>query len=191
MTSPARIAISFALCASLASPVLADDKAAAPADPMAGWAPPVVKNEKKDRKEIEELLKKMETTSTKGDLEGAAALIDFPVLMATDNAKGEASGEPWSREQWVEMMKPFYDKPMPAGTTTHGKQTVIMLTDSLALVGSGWTMKMGGKKVSGTSGMLLIRKGGAWKLKAMAEGGWGDAPMPGTAPTESAPATPK
>lgn len=188
MTSHVRLALSFALCAALASPGFADDKAEPPADPMAGWAPPVVKNEKKDRKEIEELLKKMEATSTKGDLEGSAALIDFPVMMATDDAKGEASGEPWTREQWVEMMKPFYDKPMPAGTMTPGKQTVVILTDSLALVGSGWTMKVGGKKVSGTSGMLLIRKGGAWKVKAMAEGGWGDMPATATATAEPAPA---
>jgi hypothetical protein len=52
-------------------------------------------------------------------------------------------------------------------------------------------MKMGPKKVSGTSGLLLIRKGGEWKIKAMAEGGWGDMPMPGTAPAEPAPATPR
>jgi hypothetical protein len=191
MTMPARISLSFVLCAALASPGLADDKAAPAADPMAGWSPPVVKNEKKDRKEIEELLNKMEATSSKGDLDGAAALNDFPILMVTDNAKGEAGGEPWSREEWLQTMKTFYEKPMPAGTTTPGKRTVVLLTDSLALVGSSWTMKMGPKKVSGTSGLLLIRKGGEWKIKAMVEGGWGDTPMPGTAPPEPAPATPR
>ncbi len=65
------------------------------------------------------------------------------------------------------------------------------LTDSLALVGSGWTMKMGTKKVSGTSGLVLVRKGGEWKVKSMIEGGWGDMPMPGTPASETAPATPR
>jgi hypothetical protein len=191
MTSTARLASSLVLCAALASPVLADDKAAPATDPTAGWAPPVVKTEKKDRAEIEELVKKMEAASSRGDLAAAEALNDFPILMVTDNAKGEASGEPWSREQWLQVMKPFYAKPMPAGATTPGKRTVVLLTDSLALVGSGWTMKMGGKKVTGTSGLVLVRKGGAWKVKSMIEGGWGDMPMAGMPAAEAAPATPR
>lgn len=191
MTTPARFALALAVSIAVASPGRAEDKPAASADPMAGWSPPVVKHEKKDRKEIEALLKGMEACSTKGDLDAAAALIDFPVLMATDNAKGEGSGEPWSREQWVQVMKPFYAKPMPPGAMTQGKRTIVLLTDSLALVGAGWTMTMGPKKVSGTSGMVLLRKGGEWKVKAMVEGGWGDMPMPGTALGETAPAPAK
>lgn len=50
---------------------------------------------------------------------------------------------------------------------------------------------MGTKKVSGTSGLVLVRKGGEWKVKSMIEGGWGDMPMPGTPASETAPATPR
>jgi hypothetical protein len=189
MTTLARPALALSLA--FAMPALAEDPPAAGADPMAGWAPPVVKNEKRDRKEIEATLKRMEAAGQKGDLEAAAALMDFPVLMVTDNSKGEGGGESWSREQWMAVMKPFYANPMPAGTTTQGKRTIVLVSDSLALVGAGWTMKMGPKKVSGTSGMLLVRKGGEWKAKAMVEGGWGDMPMPGTAPGEAAPAAMK
>jgi hypothetical protein len=188
MTTSARIALTFAASFALASQGLAEEKAA---DPMAGWAPPVVKNEKKDRQEIEALLKRMEAASMKGDRDAAAALVDFPVLMVTDDGKGEGSGEPWTREQWLQVMKPFYAKPMPPGSMAQGKRTIVLLTDSLALVGSGWTMTMGSKKVSGTSGLLLVRKGGQWKAKAMAEGGWGDTPMAAAAPAEAAPGTAK
>jgi hypothetical protein len=189
MTTHARFALALAASFALASQGFAEEKAAA--DPMAGWAPPVVKNEKKDRQEIEAHLKKMEAASMKGDLDAAAALIDFPVLMVTDDARGEGSGEPWTREQWLQVMKPFYAKPMPPGSMTQGKRTIVLLTDSLALVGSGWTMTMGSKKVSGTSGLILVRKGGQWKAKAMAEGGWGDTPMAAAAPGEPAPGTAK
>jgi len=150
----------------------------AKADPMAGWKPPVVRNARKDRAELEAFFKKMESASTKGDVEAAAALVDFPVLMVTDDSKGEAGGELWSREQWVEMMKPFYAQPMPAGSTTHGKPTIVLVSDSLALVGAPWTMKMGKQKVSGTSGLVVVRKGGEWKAKSFVEGGWGDTPSP-------------
>jgi len=190
MTRSSRFALAFAASLALASPALADDKAGS-ADPMAGWAPPVVKNEKKDRQEIEALLKKMEAASAKGDIDAAMALIDFPVLMVTDDAKGEAGGETWTQAQWSEVMKPFYAKPAPPGSQTQGKRTFVLISDSLALVGAGWTMKMGPKKVSGTSGLILVRKGGAWKAKAMVEGGWGDMPMPGTAQGQAAPAAAK
>jgi hypothetical protein len=185
MTTPARFALAVAVSFALAPHGFAEDKAAASGDPMAGWAPPVVKNEKKDRKEIEAFLKVMEAAAGKGDIDAAAALIDFPVLMVTDDAKGEGGGEAWTREQWTQVMKPFYAKPMPPGSQAPGKRTIVLLTDSLALVGSGWTMTMGPKKLSGTSGLVLLRKGGAWKAKAMVEGGWGDMPMPAAAPGEA------
>ncbi len=63
-----------------------------------------------------------------------------------------------------------------------GKRAIVRLTDSLALVGSGWSMTMGSRKVSGTSGLVLVRKGGEWKAKAMVDGGWGDLPMATAAP---------
>lgn len=189
MTTPARISLALAVSLALPTAGFAEEKAAS--DPMAGWTPPVVKHEKTDRQEIEAFLKKMEAASSKGDLDAAAALIDFPVLMVTDNAKGEGGGEAWTQAQWTEVMKPFYAKPMPPGSQKQGRRTFVFISDSLALVGAGWTMKMGPKKVSGTSGLLLVRKGGAWKAKAMVEGGWGDMPMPGTTSAEAPPAATK
>ncbi|MFT3912813.1 MAG: DUF4440 domain-containing protein [Anaeromyxobacteraceae bacterium] len=178
MITPLRLTLALSLV--LAFPALAEDKpAAGGADPMAGWKPPVVKNEKKDRQEIEAMLKKMETASQKADLEGAAALVDFPVLMVTDDSKGEGGGDVWSREQWTKVMKPFYAQPSPPDAMKPGKRTIVLISDSLAIVGSGWTMKMGPKAVSGTSGLVLVRKGGEWKAKGMIEGGWGDMPMDG------------
>jgi hypothetical protein len=138
-----------------------------------------VKQADRDRKEIAALMKQMEDAAMKGDLETAAGFVDFPVLMVTDDSKGEAGGESWSRAQWVETMKPFYAKPTPPGTVTTGKPTIVLVSDSLAAVGSPWTMKMGpAKTVSGTSAMLLVRKNGAWKVKSVMEAGWGDMPAP-------------
>jgi hypothetical protein len=189
MTTLARAALAATLTLTLALPALAEDKPAG-GDPMASWSPPTIKNEKKDRQEIEAVLKAMEAASLKGDLDAAVKHVDFPVLMVTDDQKGEAQGGPWSKEQWVEMMKPMYAKPMPADAMKPGKREITLLSDSLALVSSAWTMKMGPKSVSGKSGMIMIRKDGQWMTKAMVEGGWGNMPMPqgATAPTSTAPA---
>lgn len=161
---------------------------AAGSDPMQGWRPPKVKNEKQDRAEITKLFKTMEAAGKKGDIEAAAALVDFPVLMLTDDSKGEAHGGAWSREQWVKMMEPFY-KPMPDMKVTE-KPTVFLISDSLAAVTNIATITMGKKPPMTTrNAMLLARVGGEWKVKAMVEGGWGDSmagPPEGAAKTGQA-----
>jgi hypothetical protein len=177
MKSFARCTVAIAL---LATSLAAAEPGAGQQDPMAGWAPPQVKAEAKDKKEIQAVFQKMEAAGKKGDLDGAAALIDFPVLMVTDDNKGEAAGETWTREQWVQVMKPFYAKPME-GTLMH-RPAIFLVTDSLATANVEWTMKEGGKTTTGRNALILIRKGGGWKVKAMMEGGWGDLPMAGEAP---------
>jgi uncharacterized protein (TIGR02246 family) len=142
-------------------------------DPMAGWKPPKVKNEAKDKQEITALFRAMEAAGKKGDVDAAAALVDFPVLMVTDDSKGQAMGDTWTREQWVEVMKPMYEKPMGDMKVTH-KPNIFLLTDSLASVDDVATMTTGGKAVTMRNSMLLVRKDGSWRIKAMAEGGWGD-----------------
>jgi Domain of unknown function (DUF4440) len=160
----------------LVVPALAAEQKPGQGDPMASWRPPKVRAEQKDKKEILAVFGKMEAAEKRADLEAASALVDFPVLMVTDDSKGEAQAGAWTKEQWTEVMKPFYAKPMDA-RMTH-KPSVFVVTDSLATATDAWTMTMGGKTTSGRSSTVLVRKGGAWKIKAMMEGGWGDMPMP-------------
>ena len=126
-----------------------------------------------DKKEIAALFRAMDEAGKKGDLEAAAALVDFPVLMVTDDSKGQAMGEAWTREQWVEVMKPFYEKPMKDMKVTH-KPTVFLLSDSIASVNDVVTMTHGKKTMTARDSMILVRRDGKWKLKTMAESGWGD-----------------
>jgi hypothetical protein len=164
----------------------AADQAGSTKDPMAGWVPRKVTAEQKDKKEIAALFKAMHEAGKAGDLNAAAALVDFPVLMVTDDSKGEASAESWTKEHWMEVMAPFY-KPMP-GMKMTDKPTIFLLTDSLASVDNQWTMTMGNKKTTGRSASLLVRKDGQWRIKSMAEGGWGDMmkekPASASQPTE-------
>ncbi len=162
---------------------LGQEKTAPPSgNPMAGWVPPKVKSEAKDKQEIQALFRAMETASRNGDLDAAAALVDFPVTMITDDSRGEAKGEVWSREQWTQVMKPFYDKPMKDVKVTH-KPTIFLLSDSLGSVNDVATFSHGGKPVTTRSSMLVVRRDGTWRVKTMAEGGWGD--MTGAPPTAS------
>lgn len=141
-------------------------------DPMAGWVPRKVTREQQDKKEILAVCKAMHAAAQSGDLDAAVALVDFPVLMVTDDSKGEATSDSWTREKWMEVMAPFY-KPMPGVKVTE-KPTIFVLTDSLASLDNQWTMTAGNKKTTGRSSMILVRKAGEWRVKSMVEGGWGD-----------------
>jgi len=168
----------------------AEEKTAAPPDdPMAGWVPPKVKNEAKDKQEIQALFKAMETAGKRGDLDAAASLVDFPVVMMTDDSKGDAMGEAWDRDRWTAVMKPFYDKPMKDTKVTH-KPNIFLLSDSLASVDDVCTMTTGGKTLTTRNSMFVIRKDGKWFVKAMAEGGWGDMVAAGSQGTASSPQGP-
>jgi hypothetical protein len=157
-----------------ASLALAAEQKPAPADdPMAGWVPPKLANPAKDKKEILALFQAMDAAGKRGDIEAAAALIDFPVLMATDDSKGEGMGEMWERERWIEVMKPFYSKPMPDVRVTH-KPDIFLLSDSLATVNDVATVKMGARTMTMRNTTLVLRRDGKWLVKAMAEAGWGD-----------------
>jgi uncharacterized protein (TIGR02246 family) len=162
------VLVSLLLSSSLA---LAGEKPA-PADPMAGWTPKKAMKEGQDRKEIAALIRAMDAAGRKGDLAAAAALVDFPVLMVTDDSKGEGSAVEWSREQWTQVMEPFYKQPM-TGKVTH-KPIIFLASDSLATLNDTVTLVMGKKAMTSRNTTLLIRKNGKWLVKSMMEGGWGD-----------------
>jgi hypothetical protein len=159
-----------ALALAVARPALAADERATPAD-EARWIPRTVTDAKADRTEILALLRALEDAARRGDVNGAAALVDFPVLMVTDDSHGEAMADTWSKDQWLEVMAPFY-KPAPGATIAH-RPAIFLVTDSLATVADEITTTLGKRKVSTRNALLVVRTGGKWKVKSMVEGGWG------------------
>ena len=143
------------------------------ANPMADWVPPKVKSEAKDKKEITTLLNGFDTAARTGDVDAAAVLVDFPVTMMTDDSKGQGMADSWDRERWTEAMKPTFGGAMKDTKVTH-KPNIFLLSDSLAVVDDVATMTQGGKTITSRSSMFVLRKDGVWRVKAMAEGGWGD-----------------
>lgn len=158
----------------------ADAKPAAPAMDMSKLGPRTrpLKNAKKVIREVRAFLKKEDQTMKKHDLAASMALIDFPVWMVTDNAKGEGSGMASTKDAYEAMMKPFYDMPMPKGMKLSRKNAITPLSPSLAVVISTWTMKMGKKRSKWKSVSVLVKKGGEWKASVMGEAGWGDMAPP-------------
>lgn len=141
-----------------------------------------VTDEKKTKKELEAFFKAVDEADKKGDFDAAVAAIDFPIYMATDDLKGVPEAATYSKEAYVAMMKPMLEG-MPKDLVITHKRTFAVLSDSLANVVDEWTQTVGKVKTTGKNATLVVKVGGAWKLKSMVEAGWGG-PPPAAAPAK-------
>ena len=113
----------------------------------------------------------------KGDMEGAASHVDFPVMMLTDNAAGVPSSVMFDKAQWLESMKKGMDN-MPKDLKLTKKNKITFISDSLAMVEETNDRAMGKVKEKWTSAALVELRDGKWMFKAMIEGGWGEVVPP-------------
>ncbi|MFN0062110.1 MAG: hypothetical protein ACKVPX_06315 [Myxococcaceae bacterium] len=130
---------------------------------------------KEDIKGIEAMLAAQESAMMKGDIEGAAAHVDFPAWMMTDDAQGVVSTDMWDKRKFMDEMAKSAAAMPPDMKMSH-KRKFNFLTNTMALVNDDISTMMGKKKMSWRSANIVIHKDGKWMLKGMLEGGWGDAP---------------
>jgi uncharacterized protein (TIGR02246 family) len=164
---------------------VADDKAAAPpAGAAAGpdWSkvgPMSRKVTKEDKKGVDALYKATEEAMKKSDVNAFADLVDFPVIMLSDDSKGEVKHFSATREQFVDLMKPMFTS-MPKDMKMDHKHTAHFLSDDLAVAIEETSMSMGKMKGKWKSMSVLTLRDGKWKFKQIAEAGWGDMKAPAT-----------
>jgi hypothetical protein len=155
---------------------------------------------KPDKKGVEALFKASEEAWKKGDVNAAADLVDFPVIMLSDDSKGVAKSFYATREQWVGMMTPAMSS-MPKDAKMSAKHTPTFLSDTLVVSIEDNSYSAGKMKGKWKSFCVLNLKDGKWKFKEMSEAGWGDMAPPevvmpaaapgkaGAAPVAKTPAT--
>jgi hypothetical protein len=175
----------------LSAGALADEKGAPPAGAPAAGAmdmtkvgPMSRKVTKEDKKGVDELYKTTEEAWKKGDLATLVDQIDFPVIMLSDDSKGQVQHFAATRDQWTAMMKPMLDNmPKEKDMKMKMKHTAHFLSDDLAVVVEETSMTMGKIKGSWKGFSVVTLKDGKWKIKQMAEAGWGDMKPPPAAKT--------
>jgi hypothetical protein len=167
----------------LAGTASADDKAAAPAaggpdmTKMGPMSRPVTKE---DKKGVDELYKASEAAWKAGDINAAADLVDFPVIMLSDDSTGKVQHFNATREQWVALMQPMFAN-MPKDLKVKHKHSAHFLSDTLAISVDETSMQMGKTKGKWKGFAVLTNVAGKWKFKQMSEAGWGDTKPPGAA----------
>jgi uncharacterized protein (TIGR02246 family) len=164
----------------VALPAFAEEAAPAGAPDMTKMGPMSRKVTKEDKKGVDAVYAAMEASMKKADVNAFADLMDFPVMMVTDDSKGVESHSEVNREQFVQMMTPFMKEPPKGMTETH-KHNARFLSDTLAMVDEDTSMTMGKTKGAWKSESMLVMKDGKWKVKAMVEAGWGDMKPPAAA----------
>jgi hypothetical protein len=165
----------------------AEEKAAPPAGApdMSKMGPMTRKVTKEDKAGIKDFYKKTDEAWKKGDIATLADLTDFPVIMLSDDSKGEVKHFAATREQWTAMMQPMMSG-MPKDMKVTHKETPYFLSDDLAVVIEDTSMTMGKMKGSWKGFSVLTLKDGKWKFKQMAEAGWGDMKPPAGVTTAAA-----
>jgi ketosteroid isomerase-like protein len=147
-----------------------------------GWSPRKITDEKQEKKEIEALLQEMHAAYRNGDQAAVAARIEFPVLMITDDWKGEVLARSWDRETWMNKMAPLFQHPVQDLQRAH-QHDIFVVSDSLASVEDEQSVMMGKKKVTIRNSSIVVRKDRSWFVRATVEGGWGDTPIAKPAPS--------
>ena len=113
------------------------------------------------RKEVAELLKMDEQAMKKGDFEECLSRVDFPVHMVTDDAQGVPSDKLVERPAYEAMMRPFFEN-RPKDLEISHKPTVTVLSDSLVNVTDDFTMRHGGRKFTGKSAGIAVKRIPLW-----------------------------
>jgi hypothetical protein len=132
---------------------------------------------KEDKKGIDATYKAMLEAWKSGDVNAAAELVDFPVIMLSDDSTGAPKHFSATREQWVAMMKPMAEN-MPKDVKMSHKHSAHFLSDTLAVAIEENGMQHGKVKGKWKSLSVLTLRDGRWKFKEMAESGWGDMAPP-------------
>lgn len=179
------VAVGLATTAEAADPAAPNKPAAANQAGMmdmskAGPMTRLPKNAQDDHKQLDEFFKSWAAASQKGDVETMASMVDFPVMMMTDNSKGVFSESNMSRDQWMAVMKPGMDPAKMKDVKMSHSGKCFLLSDDLASCEAVAGFQMGKMKGQFNTQSIMVRKDGKWMMKSMMESGWGDMPMPNT-----------
>jgi len=178
-----RTIISSLIMLGLSAVAVAEDKPAAAPAGGPDWSkvgPMSRKVTKEDKKGVDALYDSVKDAMKKGDVNAYADVVDFPVIMLSDDSKGEVKHTTATREQFVELMKPMFTG-MPKDMMPEHKHTAHFLSDDLAVVIEEASVARGKMKGKWKSLAVLTLKDGKWKFKEMAEAGWGDTKAPAAA----------
>lgn len=148
-------------------PPLAGAKLEAPRDV---WTPSAVSKE--DRRGLTRLAKEVEHAWEDRHLDDATAHMKFPVLMVTDDGKGQTLAEPWTRERYLRVMGDLINALPSDAKLSTTKRRFQFVTNALATVHEEKQLVSGKKKTRWRTTWVCVLEGDAWRIASIIEGGF-------------------
>lgn len=139
--------------------------------PRGAWAPTAVSKE--DTRGLTRLAEAVAHAWEDRHLDDATAVMEFPVLMVTDDGKGQALVEPWTRERWLRVMGDLVNQLPPTAKLRTTRRTFAFVTDALATIHEDKLLVSGKKKTRWRTTYVCVRRGDAWRITTIVEGGFG------------------
>jgi len=145
------------------------------------FSPRTATNVNQLQAEVDAVLDAAHAAYLRGDLEAVSKTIDFPVLMVTDNSKADGMATTWDREQFLHhhaaVAREFSPDAMEGIKSAKRSRNYTFISDTIVAVNQEDEASLEGKAVKWKSFALLAKSNGTWRVKAQAEGGWGDTIM--------------
>jgi len=137
-------------------------------------------NEKSEKEQLDRFFEGWGNAWKAHDLDTVAGMIDFPVLMMTDDSHGDYSQSEMEEGPWIAMMKPLLAMRPEQGAETVRQEkrsaahrvTCFLLSDDLASCDGEASGDSAGSPLRVE--FVVSRTPDGWKVKAMTQAGWGD-----------------
>ena len=136
-------------------------------------------NDKSEKEQLDRFFEGWGNAWKAHDLDTVAGMIDFPVLVMTDDSHGDYSQAEMEEAPWIAMMKPLLAmRPEPGTERGHPEKkwshrvTCFLLSDDLASCDGEASGDSAGSPLRVE--FVVSRTPDGWKVKAMTQAGWGN-----------------
>lgn len=138
--------------------------------PRSAWAPSKIT--RRDTRGLDALAREMEHAWQERHLDDAAAVMDFPIVMVTDDGKGLTTSESWTRERWLRVTGDFINALDPAAKLTTRQRTYHFVTDRLATIQEERRWASASRTIRWRTVYVCVLKESGWRVTSIIEGGW-------------------
>jgi hypothetical protein len=106
----------------------------------------------------------------RNDTEAMADMALFPLVVMTNDSRGECVAQEWDRSTFIQAM----DMAAPGSVEIDNQRRPVFLNSHLAVVVTDSTVTADGQTQHMRYVDVMAKAGGEWRFKSMIQAGWGD-----------------
>lgn len=127
-----------------------------------------------DLKELSEWFAKYESHVLKNELDNMADMAVFPLVVITDDPKGNCVSQAWDTTTFKQAMDLNAQGVDLSTVKIENERNPIFLSQNLAVVITDTVTTIAGKPEQSRYADIMVKADGQWKYKSMIQSNWGD-----------------